>query len=69
PVQVGVNEPIKVKGYDIYQFSYDEEAGPASAYSVVEVVRDSSLPIVYAGIFALLIGSLMHLWNGVGVKA
>jgi hypothetical protein len=64
--KVGVNEPIHVKGYDIYQFSYDEKMGAASSYSVVEVVKDRFLNVVYAGIFLMLFGATLHLWNGVG---
>jgi len=67
-VDIGVNEPAKIDGWDIYQFSYDDKMGAASQYSVIEVVRDKGLPVVYAGIFAMLIGSVLHLWNGVGGK-
>jgi len=69
PVTVGVNQPARVKGYDVYQFSYDQESGAASPYSVIEIVRDPGLPVVYSGIFLLLFGSALHLWNGFGVKA
>lgn len=69
PVTVGVNQPAHVKGHDIYQFSYDQQAGAASPYSVIEIVRDPGLPVVYFGIFALLFGALLHLWNGLGVKS
>lgn len=63
---IGVNKPARVGGYDIYQFSYDERMGAASAYSVIEVVHDRGLPIVYAGIFMMLAGALLHLGNGIG---
>lgn len=66
--RVGVNQPIQVKGFTVYQFSYDEKMGAASPYSVLEWVRDPGLPVVYTGIFALLLGTLLHLWNGVGGK-
>lgn len=63
---VGVNQPAKVNGWDVYQFSYDEKMGAASQYSVIELVRDNGLPVVYSGIFMMLIGACLHLWNGVG---
>jgi cytochrome c biogenesis protein ResB len=68
PYTVGVNQPVHVKGYDVYQFSYDDQAGAASQYSVIEIVRDPGLPVVYLGIFMLLAGTLLHLGNGLGEK-
>lgn len=65
---VGVNQPSHVAGYDLYQFSYDEKMGAASGYSVIEIVRDRGLPIVYAGIFMMLGGAMLHLGNGIGGK-
>jgi len=67
-LKVGVNEPAHVQGYDLYQFSYDEKMGAASGYSVIEIVRDRGLPIVYAGIFLMLGGAMLHLGNGIGGK-
>jgi len=66
--RAGVNEPVNVDGYEIYQFSYDEKMGAASTYSVIEIVRDQGLPIVYLGIFMMLGGALLHLGNGIGGK-
>lgn len=66
---IEVNEPIHVAGRTLYQLSYDDKAGPASAYSVIESVEDKGLPVVYAGIFIMLAGAALHLWNGVGGKA
>lgn len=63
---IGVNSPARIDGYDIYQFSYDEKMGAASAYSIIEVVHDRGLPIVYLGMFVMLAGTLMHLGNGIG---
>lgn len=63
---IEVNKKATVKGLDLYQLSYDEEMGAASPYSVLEVVGDSGLPVVYAGIFTMLFGCLLHLWNGIG---
>lgn len=67
-VTLEVNQPAHRAGYELYQLSYDDKMGAASQYSVVEAVRDPGLPIVYLGMFLLLGGSLMHLWNGVGGK-
>jgi hypothetical protein len=67
--QIRVNEPAKVGPYRLYQLSYDEEFGPASEYSVIEVVRDPGLPVVYAGMFLLLGGALLGLCSGVSKPA
>jgi hypothetical protein len=61
---VEVNKPYKIKGYNIYQLSYDEQMGKYSRVSVVEVVKDPWLPIVYFGIFLLLGGSAYLFWIG-----
>lgn len=63
---VEVNAPITVGEYQLFQLSYDEKMGAASEYSVLEVVRDRGLPVVYLGMFMLLAAVLWHLWEGVG---
>jgi len=47
---VSVNDPLGVAGYSLFQSGYDQERGE---YSIIQVVREPGLPIVYAG-FALL---------------
>ncbi len=59
PATVEVNRPVKVKGWRIYQFSYDVDAGAESRLSVLEFVRDPWLPAVYAGIYILLAGAIL----------
>lgn len=53
-----VNKPLSVRGWKIYQYSYDEERGNASEISVFELVRDPWLPYVYCGIFMMLAGAV-----------
>ena len=53
-----VNKPLKLAGWRLYQSGYDEKAGRDSEVSVIEAVRDPWLPVVYAGIFMLIAGSL-----------
>lgn len=65
-VEIEVNKPAHIAGYDLYQVSYDEKMGAASNYSVIEVVRDRGLPGVYLGMLMMVLGSMMHLWNGMG---
>ncbi|MBR1593330.1 MAG: cytochrome c biogenesis protein ResB [Alloprevotella sp.] len=56
---VDVNHPVKVKGWKIYQYSYDMAAGELSRISILELVRDPWLPAVYAGIYILLAGAVL----------
>ena len=65
---IEVNKPIKVDGWNIYQYDYDSEAGTESRISVFQLVRNPWLPLVYSGIFILLAGALLLLFAGFGVK-
>lgn len=62
---VEVNQPVRIDGWELNQLSYDETAGKASRWSVLEAVRDPWLPVVYFGIFLLALGAVMHLLDRV----
>ncbi len=55
---ITVNNPVTMEGWKIYQYSYNEEMGKWSNYSVLELVRDPWLPAVYTGIFLVLAGAI-----------
>ena len=55
---IRVNKPLSVRGWKIYQYSYDEAKGNESDISVFELVRDPWLPFVYLGIFMMLAGAV-----------
>ncbi len=59
-----VNVPVRRMGYTIYQVGYDERFGRHSTLSVLEIVRDPWLPLVYLGIFMVIAGSLYIFWIG-----
>ncbi len=61
---ISVNKPVSVKGWTIYQTGFDEKMGRWSTQSVFDVVKDPWLPMVYIGIFMMLLGSLYLLWTG-----
>lgn len=61
---IEVNMPFKYDAWKIYQYSYDSEFGRWSKHSVFELVRDPWLPVVYIGIFMMLLGSVYLLWAG-----
>ncbi len=55
---ITVNNPVTVAGWKIYQYSYNEQMGKWSNYSVLELVHDPWLPAVYTGIFLILAGAI-----------
>ncbi|GAA4832308.1 cytochrome c biogenesis protein ResB [Algivirga pacifica] len=59
-----VNKPLEVEGWKVYQLSYDSNRGRWSTLSVVELVRDPWLPIVYLGIAMMLLGAIDIMWTG-----
>lgn len=56
---IEVNHPLHYGGYHFYQHSYDDQAG---SYTVLKVVSDSGLNLVYTGFGMLLIGVVSHFW-------
>jgi len=62
--EISVNQPLKQGQWQIYQFSYSDQLGRWSEMSVFEVIRDPWLPVVYTGIFMVLLGSIYLLWTG-----
>ena len=61
---VGVNKPIEVNGWKIYQYGYDTQMGAQSEISIFELVRDPWLPAVYTGIYMMLAGALCMFVKG-----
>lgn len=62
---VDVNKPLKVDGWKIYQYDYDESKGAASTISVLQLVSDPWLPYVYTGIYMMLAGAALMAVAGV----
>jgi cytochrome c biogenesis protein ResB len=54
---IEVNQPFHIDGWTIYQLSYNTKMGRWSNLSVLELVRDPWLPIVYLGIFLMMAGA------------
>lgn len=53
-----VNHPCRHKGYLIYQYDYDHVNG---SYSVLKMVRDPWLSIVFTGLLMLMAGAIVRL--------
>ncbi len=59
-----VNKPFYYNGWKIYQLGYDDKMGKWSNLSVLELVKDPWLPLIYIGIFMMIAGALYMLWMG-----
>ena len=55
---VDVNKPVEVEGWKIYQYGYDTQMGAKSQISILELVSDPWLPLVYTGIYMMLAGAV-----------
>lgn len=59
-----VNKPITIEGWKIYQKSYNSELGIWSGTSVIEIIKDPWIHIVYTGIFFMIGGAIYMFWAG-----
>ena len=55
---VEVNKPVEVDGWETYQYGYNTQMGAMSQTSILELVSDPWLPLVYAGIYMMLAGAV-----------
>jgi hypothetical protein len=56
---IEVNHPLHFGGYHFHQHKYDAHAGQ---YTLLMVVSDSGLNVVYTGFVMLCVGVFWHLW-------
>lgn len=55
---IQVNQPFATEGWMLYQSGYDSSKGRWSSVSVLELVRDPWLPVVFVGIWMLIAGAV-----------
>lgn len=65
---IDVNKPIEIDGWKIYQYGYDTQMGAMSQTSILELVSDPWLPLVYTGIYMMLGGAVCMFLKGKKVK-
>jgi len=63
-VKIVVNFPFKFEGFNIYQQGFDDTNADNVDMSVLELVKDPWLPIIYVGMIMLLIGAILLFWLG-----
>jgi hypothetical protein len=63
---IEVNDPLHYGGYHFYQNSYD---GGAWRYTMLRVIADSALTVVYVGFVLLMAGTAVHFWMGPVARA
>lgn len=63
-----VNHPINVDGWEIYQLSYDYNMGKWSSLSVIELVKDPWINIVYLGFYMMIAGAVFLFFRGKKLK-
>ncbi len=56
---IKVNKPLHYGGYHFYQYDYDRAQG---RYTILSVVSDSGLNLVYLGFVLVGAGSIFHFW-------
>jgi hypothetical protein len=56
---IAVNKPFHYGGFYFYQFDYDGQTGQ---FTVLQVVSDTGLFIIYAGLLLLVLGAFWHFW-------
>ncbi len=56
---IDVNKPLGIDGWKIYQYGYDTAMGAQSQASILELVTDPWMPIVYVGIYLMLAGAVL----------
>jgi ABC-type transport system involved in cytochrome c biogenesis permease subunit len=65
---VKVNKPFSIAGWKIYQYSYDKSSSKLSRYSVLQIVKDPWLPVVYAGFLLIFAGVVFLLFSKLKLK-
>ena len=61
---IEVNKPMKIEGWKVYQTDYDQRYGRWSRLSVLELVRNPWLPVVYVGLFMMIAGAFWLIFQG-----
>ena len=67
-ITLTVNNPEKIKNWDLYQTGYDTEMGKFSQISIISIVYDPWISVVYTGIGLMLAGAVSLIFWGARTK-
>ena len=62
---IEVNRPLSFRGFSFYQYGYDADL---PHQTILQVVKDPGLPVVYSGYFLLVAGMLLsfkRVWKAI----
>lgn len=59
-----VGRPVRVNGWKVYQSSYDASKGRWSEISIIELVKDPWIDLVYSGLIMMVLGALYLIFTG-----
>ena len=62
-LNVSVNHPARYKGWNLYQYDYDHSCdnGSEASYSVLKLVRDPWLPLVFLGMAIMAFAAVLSM--------
>lgn len=62
-LNISVNHPARHKGWNLYQFDYDHSCdnGSEASYSVLKLVRDPWLPLVFLGMAVMAFAAILSM--------
>ena len=63
--EIKVNQPLRYKGFSIYQASYDSQE---AKWTGLEVVKDPGTGLVYGSIVMILVGLILNIYVGPFMK-
>lgn len=63
---IAINSPQTFDGWKMYMVSFDKSKDKWSKSSVVELVNDPWQPLVYVGLWMMIVGSFFVFWRGKG---
>ena len=64
-VTIDVNKPAEMDGWKIYQYGYDTQMGTESQMSILELVSDPWLLLVYTGFYMMMGGAILMILRAI----
>ncbi len=62
--QISINNPYTYLGWQMYIVDFNRDKAKWSDSTIIELVNDPWQPVVYMGLFMMIVGSLFVFWRG-----